>query len=58
MADPGPPPDTVRRFYDGAAAEYARAIAPVFGQFAADLARWATACAALHRRGTLHDPFD
>ncbi|MCC7205924.1 MAG: methyltransferase domain-containing protein, partial [Anaerolineae bacterium] len=42
----------------GAAAEYARAIAPVFGQFAADLARWATACAALHRRGTLHDPFD
>jgi SAM-dependent methyltransferase len=58
MADLSFAPNTVRRFYDMAAADYARAIAPVFGVLAADLARWALACASLYQRGALYDPFD
>lgn len=58
MADLPISPDTIRRFYDLAAVDYARAIAPVFGLLAADLARWALFCASLHQRGALYDPFD
>lgn len=58
MADPHLSPDTIRRFYDLAALDYARAIAPVFGLLAGDFARWALFCVSLHQRGALHDPFD
>jgi SAM-dependent methyltransferase len=58
MAEQRLPPSTIRRFYDLTATDYARDIAPVFALLAADFARWALACASLHRRGALVDPFD